>query len=208
MELRREKPILKGGMPNEGKCLIVIKYSITTNHKNERKNKMENIFKISKRGIIAILTLCILLSIAGTGLNVTAMAVETIAPVEETAVATEETAVATEGIAIPTQENTVAIDETTLELMPMMASGCENDYNHIFGNPAHNLDGFVGYYGGNQAAAYAAVSVAAQAYVTSHQITGIINAFNQITINVSGFNITFRGNVMNGNLHIGTFFII
>ena len=54
---------------------------------------------------------------------------------------------------------------------------------------------------------YAAVSVA-QAYVTSHQITGIINAFNQITINVSGFNITFRGNVINGNLHIGTFFII
>ena len=141
---------------------------------------MKNIFKNIKRGIVAILTLCILLGIAGTCVYATSML----------------------------EESTVVTEETTPELMPMMASGCENDYNHIFGNPEHNLDGFVGYYGGNQAAAYAAVSVAAQAYVTSHQITGIINAFNQITINVSGFNITFRGNVINGNLHIGTFFII
>ena len=51
---------------------------------------MENIFKISKRGIIAILTLCILLGIAGTCFNVTAMAAETTTTVEETAVATEE----------------------------------------------------------------------------------------------------------------------
>lgn len=141
-----------------------------------------------------------LLSIAGTCLSVTAMAAETTATVEETAVTTEEiTTVVVEGSTISTEEPTVATEDTavvteenTQELMPMMARGCENDYNHIFGNPAHNLDGFVGYYGGNQAAAYAAVSVAAQAYVTSHQITGIINAFNQITINVSGFNITFR----------------
>ena len=129
---------------------------------------MENIFKISKRGIIATLVLCILLGIAGTCLNVTAMAEEN---TEETAVATEEiTTVVVEESTIFTEKPIVATEETTPELMPMMASGCENDYNHIFGNPEHNLDGFVGYYGGNQAAAYAAVSVAAQAYVTSHQI--------------------------------------
>ena len=155
---------------------------------------MENIFKTCKRGIAVILTLCILLGFTGTCVNVTAMA--------------EETTVSIEEIIFATEDSTVATEETTPELIPMMARGCENDYNHIFGNPEHNLDGFVGYYGGDQAAAYAAVSVAAQAYVTSHQITGIINAFNQITVNVSGFNITVRGNVINGRFHIGTFFII
>ncbi|MBQ5761883.1 MAG: hypothetical protein IIW02_03620 [Clostridia bacterium] len=70
---------------------------------------MENIFKISKRGIIA-LTLCILLGIAGTGLNVTAMVAETTATVEETAVATEDTTVVTE--------------ENTQELVPRMARAC------------------------------------------------------------------------------------
>ena len=141
---------------------------------------MKNIFKNSKRGIAAILTLCILLGIAGTCVY---------------------------AASIP-EENTAHTEETTQELMPMMARGCENDYNHIFGNPEHNLDGFVGYYGGDQAMAYAAVLGVAQTYVTNHGITGIINAFNQITVNVSGFNITFRGNVINGRLHIGTFFII
>lgn len=89
---------------------------------------MENIFKISKRGIIAILTLCILLGIAGTYMNVNAMA-------EDTTVATDETtAVAAEKITIPTEENTVATEETTVttagttsELMPMMARGCCED---------------------------------------------------------------------------------
>ena len=70
---------------------------------------MKNIFKISKRGIIAILTLCILLGNAGTCINVAAMAAETTASVEETAVAT---------------------DKTTQELMPMMARMCY-DYNTV-----------------------------------------------------------------------------
>lgn len=88
---------------------------------------MENIFKISKRGIIAILTLCMLLSISGTGLNVTAMAAETTATVEETAVATEEiTTVVVEESTISTEEPTVATEETTPELMPMMARGCSS----------------------------------------------------------------------------------
>ena len=169
---------------------------------------MKNIIKTNKRGIIAILTLCMLLNTIGICAYATAIPEDNMATPEDTTVVVEETVVATEEPIIVTEENIVVTEENTQELMPMMARGCENDYNHIFGNPAHNLDGFVGYYGGNQAAAYAAVSVAAQAYVTSHQITGIINAFNQITLNVSGFNITVRGNVINGRLHIGTFFII
>lgn len=96
---------------------------------------MENIFKISKRGIVAILTLCILLGIAGTYMNVNAMAEDTTVATEETAVATDETtAVAAEKITIPTEENTVATEETTVttagttsELMPMMARGCCGD---------------------------------------------------------------------------------
>ena len=90
---------------------------------------MENIFKISKRGIIVILTLCILLGIAGTGVNVAAMAEETIVYSEATAVATEEiTTVVVEETTISTEEPTVAIGETTPELMPMMARGCSNYY--------------------------------------------------------------------------------
>lgn len=86
---------------------------------------MENIFKISKRGIIAILTLCILLGIAGTCFNVTAMAAETTATVEETAVATEEiTTVVVEESTTSTEDTTVVTEENTQELVPRMARAC------------------------------------------------------------------------------------
>lgn len=71
---------------------------------------MKSIIKTSKRGILTILTLCILLGILGTCLSGTAMAAETIAPVEETAVATEVATLATEGSA--------------QELVPRMANAC------------------------------------------------------------------------------------
>ena len=58
--------------------------------------KMKNIFKISKRGIIAIFTLCILFCTVGNGVH---------AAIEEDTTA-------------------VAAVETTQELMPMMARGC------------------------------------------------------------------------------------
>ena len=61
---------------------------------------MEHIFKISKRGIIAILTLCMLFGIVGTCINAAAMAAEA----------------------------TVVAEEHTQELVPMMASNCR--YNH------------------------------------------------------------------------------
>jgi hypothetical protein len=96
---------------------------------------MENIFKICKRGIIAILTLCILLGIAGAGLNVTAMAAETTATVEETAVATEEiTTVVVEESTISTEEPTVATEENTQELVPMMATRCYDPLTSYFGS--------------------------------------------------------------------------
>ena len=81
---------------------------------------MENISKISKRGIIAILTLCIVLGIAGTCLNVTVMAAETTATVEETAVATEDT--------------TVVAEENTQELVPRMAARCCDPLKNYFGS--------------------------------------------------------------------------
>jgi hypothetical protein len=68
---------------------------------------MKNIFKASKCGIAALLTLCILLGIAGTCMNVAAME-------EETTVSTE--------------EPTIATVDTTSELMPMMARGCSDYY--------------------------------------------------------------------------------
>ena len=109
-------------------------------------------------------------------------------------------------------ENSI-IDETDNmndedELQPTMSARCANDYNHIFGNSEHNLGPFLSDYNGDQAAAYAAVQTAAQIYVTNHEITGIINRYNQITVSVNGYPITVRGNVINGTLHIGTFFII
>ncbi len=76
---------------------------------------MENIFKISKRGIIAILTLCILLGIVGTCVTVTAMA----------------------------EETTVAADETTQELVPMMASMCY--YYNTVGDCMHDISSTYGF---------------------------------------------------------------
>lgn len=96
---------------------------------------MENIFKISKRGVIAILTLCILLGIAGTGLNVTAMAAETTATVEETAVATEEiTTVVVEESTTSTEDTTVVTEENTQELVPRMATRCYDPLTYYFGS--------------------------------------------------------------------------
>ena len=82
-----------------------------------------------------------------------------------------------------------------------------NKLNHIFEKVQHNLDNFLNEFNGDQARAYSAVEKAAQEYVTQNNITGVINGANQITINVSGYNITFRGNVVDGVLHLGTFFI-
>ena len=93
---------------------------------------MKNMISISKRGITAILTLCILLGIAGTWMNVTAMAEETTVATEETAVATEEiTTVVVEESTIFTKDITLVTEESAQELVPVMARRCENDYSNI-----------------------------------------------------------------------------
>ena len=91
---------------------------------------MENIFKISKRVIIAILTLCILLCTAGIGVHATSIAEETTVATEVTTVTTEGTTVVTEATTVVLEDTTaVAAVETTQELMPMMARSCGNDYD-------------------------------------------------------------------------------
>ena len=74
---------------------------------------MENIFKTSKRGVIAIVILCILLGIAGTCVNVTATAEENTATVEK----------------MP-EETTTVNEETPQELVPVMAQRCGNACTH------------------------------------------------------------------------------
>ena len=77
---------------------------------------MKNIFKTSKRGIIVILTLCILLGIAGTCVNIVAMAVE----------------------------QTIVTDENTQELVPRMARACwgtlEEALNYYIGKNNWSYD--------------------------------------------------------------------
>ena len=93
---------------------------------------MKNSINTSKRSIIVILTLCILLCTTGIGVHAISMPEENIAVteeitvvVEETTVATEKTtAVAAEEITIATEESTVVTEETTPELIPMMANRC------------------------------------------------------------------------------------
>ena len=79
------------------------------------KPKMKNLFKTSKRSIAAILTLCILLGIAGT-----CVYAASVMPEENTVV---------------TEKTTVSAEETTQELVPVMANQCgDNDY-YIEGEP-------------------------------------------------------------------------
>lgn len=75
---------------------------------------MKKLFKISKRSIAAILTLCILLGVAGTC-------------VYAASAMTEETAV--------TEETTESAEETTQELVPVMASEC---CDHTYTNTSYS----------------------------------------------------------------------
>jgi len=79
---------------------------------------MKNIINISKRGIIAILLLCTILGVAGIGVHATAM-------VEGTTAVTE---------------------ETTQELMPMMASRCSSyvKFNVQMANAVAQYHGYAG----------------------------------------------------------------
>lgn len=102
----------------------------TINNKTERKIKMKNIFKICKHGIAVILALCILLSITGTCVNITAMAEDTIVAIESSTVA---------------EKTAVDPDKTTSELMPMMAAGCSYvKFNTSMANSVAQYHGYSG----------------------------------------------------------------
>lgn len=80
---------------------------------------MKNLFNTRKRSIAAILTLCILLRVAGICVHATAMSGET---------------------TVATEKNIVVTEETTQELVPMMARECgEEDLypltNGYYGDP-------------------------------------------------------------------------
>ena len=96
---------------------------------------MKNIIKTNKRGIIAILTLCMLLNTIGICAYATAIPEDNMATPEDTTVVVEETVVATEEPIIVTEENIVVTEENTQELMPMMANQCEDDDYYIKGEP-------------------------------------------------------------------------
>ena len=82
---------------------------------------MKNIINISKRGIIAILILCTILGVSGTSVYAATMVGETTVAIENITIETEETSI-------------IAAEETTPELMPMMASRCgNNDYSDYDG---------------------------------------------------------------------------
>jgi RHS repeat-associated protein len=82
-----------------------------------------------------------------------------------------------------------------------------NKLNHLFGKGEHNFNSLLRSFEGDQAKAYHAIQNAAQNYVVRHNVTGIINASNQITVNVSGHNVVVRGAVIDGTMRIGTAFI-
>ncbi len=88
---------------------------------------MKSIIKTSKRSISAILTLCMLLSVAGTCLNVTATAAETTATVEATRGVIEETTVVVEKNSVAAEESAVGTEEN--ELVPMMAMRCGHTHD-------------------------------------------------------------------------------
>ena len=92
---------------------------------------MKNIIKTNKRGIIAILTLCMLLNTIGICAYATAVPEDNMATSEDTTLVVEETVVATEEPIIVTEENVVVTEENTQELMPMMARGCGSANNAL-----------------------------------------------------------------------------
>ena len=92
---------------------------------------MKNVIKTNKRGIIVILTLCMLLNTIGICAYATAIPEDNMATPEDTTVVVEETVVATEEPIIVTEENVVVTNENAQELIPMMARGCGYDYNTV-----------------------------------------------------------------------------
>ena len=94
---------------------------------------MKNIFNASKRGIATLLTLCILLGIAGIGVHATAMAEEKLVATEKLAVTTEKTTAVVEGITtVAAGKTTIVTEDTTQELVPVRAGTGDQYANRYF----------------------------------------------------------------------------
>lgn len=75
---------------------------------------------------------------------------------------------------------------------------------HIFGQARYRLTPLLNLFGGNQTAAFNAVQSATVAALTR---AGITSGTFEIVVTVGGMNVTVRGIIQNGVVHIGTFFM-
>lgn len=78
-----------------------------------------------------------------------------------------------------------------------------NKLNHIFGKAQHNLAEFLAKYNGNQIEAYKAIESATKQQIAAKNIIGVFEE----AVSVNGTQIIVRGNVVNGEVKIGTAFI-
>ena len=107
------------------------------------------------------------------------------------------------GLALGQVALTAAPGLITTKTLTVAAPATEaNKLNHIFGKAIHNLGGVVKHYG-SQKAAFTALKSATEAAVKSQGLTG---AF-QTVVKVGGAQVTVRGIVVDGVVHIGTAFI-
>ncbi len=97
------------------------------------------------------------------------------------------------GAKLLTQFSSSTIDDA-------VAYAMKNKVTHVFGKEAHNLDPLVTKLGGYENT-FRAVLNAANGKLPSSGV------FNNISVNVGGYNVMIRGSVVNGVPKIGTMFI-
>jgi hypothetical protein len=95
-----------------------------------------------------------------------------------------------------------AATSATVATVTAVAAANANKLNHIFGKQAHNLQGLLGKFGGNQQSAFGAVQSAAQKCLNAKGFQG---GLYKETVNVAGEIITVEGKVIDGVLHVGSF---
>ena len=94
-------------------------------------------------------------------------------------------------------------DNNGVAATPPDSDDNENKYNHIFNNPAHNLEGVVSEQGGPRQA-YQAIRQAVQG--PARQAAGAGGRY-QVTVRVGSHNVTVRGIVLGNEVRIGTAYL-
>lgn len=170
---------------------------------------MKSIIKTSKRGVVAILALCMLFGIARTYVNVSAMAAETTVNSEEIVETTVDTTfVAADVITIVAEGSTVVTDDTNmttnesivLELMPMMARGCGYNLPDDFLNGGNWTDNYsyieshlIQYHGGSSAS----ISANLHSIKSFFSLPANYNCIFDMTGGVYNQNGEYLGNLLN-----------